>query len=55
MEGGDAGDEVVDEAVVDVGKGDDTLDADAVLTSGLEDAAHEDAGDAVEIAVGEVV
>jgi hypothetical protein len=54
-QGADLGCEVVDESVVCVGEGDDALDTDAVLTRGLEDAAHEDAGYALEVAAGEVV
>lgn len=38
-----------DEAVVDTGKGDDALDADAVLARGLEGAAQEYAGDFLEV------
>ena len=40
---------------VDVGEGDDALDADAVLACGLEGAAEEDADDAREVAGGQVV
>jgi len=48
-EGADARFHQPDEVVVDGGAGDDALDADAVLAGGLEDGAHEDAGDAGEI------
>jgi hypothetical protein len=54
-QGADLGGEVVDELVVCVWERDDAFDADAVLTGGLEDAAHKDAGYALEVAVGEVV
>ena len=40
----------LDETVVDAAAGDDALDSDAVLPRALEDAAHDDARDLVEVA-----
>jgi hypothetical protein len=47
--------EVVDETVVDVRKCNNTLNTNAILTSGLENPTHENAGHTLEVAVREVI
>ncbi|KAK1238367.1 hypothetical protein MKX07_006513 [Trichoderma sp. CBMAI-0711] len=51
-DGLDAGLEQLDEAVVDGARGDDALDADAVLAGGLEGAPEDDVDDAAQVAGG---
>jgi hypothetical protein len=51
----DFGSQVRNEAGVNFRKGNDTFDANAVLASGLEDAAHEDTGNAIKVTIGKVV
>lgn len=46
---------MIDETVVYVRKGDYSFNTDTILTSRLEDATHENAGYALEVAVGEII
>ena len=46
---------MVYQTIVDIWESDDALDADAVLAGGLKDTAHEDASDALKVAVGKVI
>lgn len=55
VQGANTGGQEVDQAVVDVGECDDALNSNAVLAGGLKHATHEDASDALEVALRDVI